>query len=177
MSGLIAGTRNGHLTGRTPGAWELGFELAPDPGLAAALCKGIEPELFFPERGDRPTAALAREICAQCPVVEACLTDALASEGSAGHANRFGIRGGKSPEERHAIYLGTRWPALVDDASESAPALRQIKPKREPAKCGTRGGYQRHLRQNEEPCDPCRFANTEADRRLRSTGSTKGAAA
>lgn len=177
MSGLIAGTRNGHLAGRPSRAWELGFELAPDPGLSAALCKGIEPEVFFPERGDRLTAALAREICGQCPVAAACLADALASEGSAGHANRFGIRGGKSPEERHAIYQRSRKLAAVEVASKAAPDVRQVKPKREPANCGTRGGYQRHLRHEEKPCDPCRFANSAADRRLRSTGSTKGAAA
>lgn len=40
-------------------------------------------------------------------------------------------------------------------------------------KCGSRGGYQRHLRQGEVPCDPCRQANTDDDRRLRNTGTTK----
>ncbi|MFF3877498.1 WhiB family transcriptional regulator [Streptomyces sp. NPDC001978] len=77
MRGLIVGTRNGHLAARPAGAQELGFVLAPDPGLRDALCTSIEPELFFPERGDSKTAALAREICEQCPVKAACLAEAL----------------------------------------------------------------------------------------------------
>ncbi|MFI2350363.1 WhiB family transcriptional regulator [Streptomyces sp. NPDC019443] len=126
MHGLIAGTRNGHLSARPSGAWVLGFELTPNPGLAAALCKGIEPELFFPERGDRRTAALAREICAQCPVAEACLADALASEGSAGHAQRFGIRGGTTPEERFGIYRRSRKTAAEEPTDESTPVVQVV---------------------------------------------------
>ncbi|NUK71097.1 WhiB family transcriptional regulator [Streptomyces lunaelactis] len=122
MHGLIAGTRNGHLSARPSGAWVLGFELAPNPGLAAALCKGIEPELFFPERGDRRTAALAREICAQCPVAAACLADALAIEGSAGHAMRFGIRGGTTPEERYTIHRRSRKATAASRAAAPLPS-------------------------------------------------------
>lgn len=43
--------------------------------------------------------------------------------------------------------------------------------------CGTRPGYQKHLRNGETPCDACRQANTDADNRLRRTGSTKQLAA
>jgi hypothetical protein len=43
---------------------------------------------------------------------------------------------------------------------------------RGPAPCGTRRGYQQHRRKKQTPCAPCRTANTEADRRLRSTGTT-----
>lgn len=38
--------------------------------------------------------------------------------------------------------------------------------------CGTHGGYQAHQRRAETACTPCRDANTDADRRLRNTGST-----
>ena len=47
---------------------------------------------------------------------------------------------------------------------------------RQPAKCGTRSGYARHLREKTEICGPCRQANTDADNRLRRTGTTKAAA-
>lgn len=40
--------------------------------------------------------------------------------------------------------------------------------------CGTRPGYQRHLREKTEICAPCRKANSAADRRLQTTGSTRG---
>jgi hypothetical protein len=45
----------------------------------------------------------------------------------------------------------------------------------ERAQCGTRAGYQRHRRLGETPCDPCKQANTDADNRLRRTGTTKAA--
>lgn len=39
--------------------------------------------------------------------------------------------------------------------------------------CGSRPGYQRHLKRGETPCDECRQANADADNRLRRTGTTK----
>ena len=44
-------------------------------------------------------------------------------------------------------------------------------------RCGTRPGYQRHLKRGETPCDRCRQTNTDADNRLRRAGSTKQLAA
>lgn len=43
--------------------------------------------------------------------------------------------------------------------------------------CGTRPGYQKHQREGTEICAPCRQANTDADNRLRRTGTTKQLAA
>lgn len=45
------------------------------------------------------------------------------------------------------------------------------------AVCGTRAGYLRHRKHGEDACRPCRQANTDADNRLRRTGTTKKAAA
>ena len=59
----------------------------------------------------------------------------------------------------------------VERAGETGLALRQ--PKREAAKCGTRGGYRRHRKNGEDACPPCKQANTDADNRLRRTGTTK----
>jgi WhiB family redox-sensing transcriptional regulator len=41
-----------------------------------AVCAEVDPELFFPERGDRALAA--KRICAGCPVRVECLSFALA---------------------------------------------------------------------------------------------------
>lgn len=41
------------------------------------------------------------------------------------------------------------------------------------ATCGTRDGYRRHRKNGETACPPCRQANTDADNRLRRTGTTK----
>lgn len=47
----------------------------------------------------------------------------------------------------------------------------------ERARCGTRAGYRRHHLNGETACDACRQANTDADNRLRRTGTTKQLAA
>lgn len=45
------------------------------------------------------------------------------------------------------------------------------------AMCGTRDGYRRHRKHGEDACQPCKQANTDADNRLRRTGTTKKVAA
>lgn len=62
------------------------------------------------------------------------------------------------------------------ERAEEADLLVQP-PKREPARCGTRPGYQQHRKNGEDACDACRQANTDADNRLRRTGTTKKVAA
>ncbi|MGX8907359.1 WhiB family transcriptional regulator [Streptomyces netropsis] len=171
---MIPGRRSAHLP-RGSAAGALGFDPAPDPGLKDALCKVIEPELFFPERGDHRTAALARELCAKCPVIEVCLADALMDEGAANHRRRFGIRGGATPQERYEMYQRTARTAQPVAPPVGAPAPARAK--REPVRCGTRRGYQKHRRNGESACDACRHANAAADRRLRTTGSTREAVA
>lgn len=47
--------------------------------------------------------------------------------------------------------------------------------RRKPAVCGTRSGYSKHRRERTDICDPCRAANSAADRRLRSTGTSRAA--
>lgn len=44
-----------------------------------------------------------------------------------------------------------------------------------PVKCGTRRGYHRHRSRQEPPCQPCRAANTAADRYYRRNGTYIGA--
>ena len=67
--------------------------------VARANCLGVDPELFFPERGEsvRP----AKEVCRGCVVRAECLDHALAVP------ERFGIWGGLSERERRGI-LRTR---------------------------------------------------------------------
>jgi hypothetical protein len=57
---------------------------------ADALCAQVDPDLFFPERGQ--PAADAKLVCAACPVRAACLT----AFGDLAH----GVVGGLSVEER-----------------------------------------------------------------------------
>ncbi len=66
----------------------------------------------------------------------------------------------------------------IDPACQAASDQyeQQLTPPPPPPKCGTRGGYERHRRAGETACTPCRQANTDADRRLRNTGTTLAAA-
>lgn len=58
-------------------------------------CQGVDPDLFFPGRGE--STVEAREICDGCQVREQCLEWALE------HAEKFGIWGGMSERERRRI--------------------------------------------------------------------------
>ncbi|MGP3917711.1 WhiB family transcriptional regulator [Nonomuraea sp. 10N515B] len=56
------------------------------------LCAEVDPEVFFPERGESPRRA--KVICAGCPVRQECLDYALAEE------IQFGVWGGLTLLER-----------------------------------------------------------------------------
>jgi WhiB family redox-sensing transcriptional regulator len=71
-------------------------------------CRGEDPDLFFPTPGDTRGINAAKGICVGCPVRRACLADALAEENGRAKDNRFGIRGGKGPGQRYALYTAAR---------------------------------------------------------------------
>jgi WhiB family redox-sensing transcriptional regulator len=60
-----------------------------------ANCLGVDPDLFFPERG--ASTREAKEVCRGCVVREECLEYALAN------GEKFGIWGGLSERERRRI--------------------------------------------------------------------------
>jgi WhiB family redox-sensing transcriptional regulator len=60
-----------------------------------ANCMGVDPELFFPERGS--STREAKEVCRGCVVREDCLEYALAN------GEKFGIWGGMSERERRRV--------------------------------------------------------------------------
>jgi WhiB family transcriptional regulator, redox-sensing transcriptional regulator len=60
-----------------------------------ANCLGVDPDLFFPERG--ASTREAKEVCRGCVVRVDCLEYALAN------AEKFGIWGGMSERERRRI--------------------------------------------------------------------------
>jgi WhiB family redox-sensing transcriptional regulator len=57
-------------------------------------CRGCDPALFFPERGEN--GGQAKLICSVCPVRVECLDHALASH------ERYGVWGGQTDKERRA---------------------------------------------------------------------------
>lgn len=62
---------------------------------AYANCLGVDPDLFFPERG--ASTKEAKAVCQGCVVREECLEYALAN------GEKFGIWGGMSERERRRI--------------------------------------------------------------------------
>jgi WhiB family redox-sensing transcriptional regulator len=76
-----------------------------------ANCMGVDPDLFFPERG--ASTREAKEVCRGCVVREDCLEYALAN------GEKFGIWGGLSERERRRI---RRARALTRRTGRSASA-------------------------------------------------------
>src|SRR5688572_31549703 len=60
-----------------------------------ANCLGVDPDLFFPERG--ASTREAKEVCRGCVVREDCLEFAITN------GEKFGIWGGLSERERRRI--------------------------------------------------------------------------
>ncbi len=60
-----------------------------------ANCMGVDPDLFFPERG--ASTREAKEVCRGCVVREDCLEYAL------DNGEKFGIWGGMSERERRRL--------------------------------------------------------------------------
>lgn len=62
---------------------------------ADPLCMQIDPELWFPEKGDANRAAI--RFCGQCPVQQACLRYALKTD------QKYGIWGGLTADQRSRL--------------------------------------------------------------------------
>lgn len=60
-----------------------------------AACRGCDPNLWFPERGE--DTSLAKAVCASCPVAERCLDYALAL------GEKNGIWGGVAERQRRRM--------------------------------------------------------------------------
>lgn len=100
-----------------------------------AACFGADPDgtIFFPPERGNSLQALA--ICETCPVQAPCLAYALADP------SIKGVWGNTTERERRFIRAG-----------------KPLGKRKNAAVCGTRGGYHRHLRSNQEPCADCREA-------------------
>ncbi len=74
-----------------------------------ANCMGVDPDLFFPERGG--STREAKEVCRGCVVQQDCLEYALA------YGEKFGIWGGLSERERRRIRIRRRQEVEASEAS------------------------------------------------------------
>lgn len=114
-----------------------------------AACRGMNPELFFPARGE--SVAQTKAVCRECDVQAECLAYAMNT------GEHHGMWGGFSERERRRLRAG-----------QSARQER-------PIEHGTEGGARAHYRRREPLCEPCRQAWNAAineDRAERSARST-----
>lgn len=79
-----------------------------------ANCMGVDPDLFFPERG--ASTREAKGVCQGCVVREQCLEYALAN------SEKFGIWGGMSERERRRLRRA-RSAAVAAAAAESSSGV------------------------------------------------------
>lgn len=70
----------------------------PGPWTEGALCKQTDPDIFFPEKGERNT--VARAICGRCEVREECLEYIDRIEADVPEYDIHGIYAGMSRAER-----------------------------------------------------------------------------
>jgi WhiB family redox-sensing transcriptional regulator len=84
-----------------------------------AKCRGVDPDLFFPERGESTDPAKA--VCMACPVQGPCLEHALTQP------EKFGIWGGLSERERRRLRRQRRLAtSAVSIASPRTPSRQPV---------------------------------------------------
>ena len=67
----------------------------PSEWTKKALCAEIDPEIFFPEKGDK--TAYVKQICKACDVRAECLEYSLQNN------ERFGVWGGMTEPDRRRL--------------------------------------------------------------------------
>jgi WhiB family redox-sensing transcriptional regulator len=113
-----------------------------------AACIG-ESAVMFPTGSGWGRVSAAKAICARCPVVAECLDYALT------YHEPEGVWGGMTPRERR------------EAATTPFVPLRPST-----AVCGTTGGYRRHRRLGEDPCQRCRDAHAAYGRQWKRREAT-----
>jgi WhiB family redox-sensing transcriptional regulator len=95
-----------------------------------AACRDADPELFFPEPGQLPQTAKAKEVCAGCAVRGPCLDAAL--HGPLARDDRHGIFAGTTARDRRklrgrpAMAQGTRFLHDRDTAEQALALANQV---------------------------------------------------
>lgn len=108
-----------------------------------AACKGMDTNLFFPERGQNELIRAALAVCDRCTVRQECFDYCHMS------GIRVGVWGGLSERGRRRI---------TDKPHKLA---------RGGLAHGTNRGYQAHIRDQSEPCPACREAHRAYQARMK----------
>jgi len=134
--------------------YDLPTGVKPGPWIARANCAGVDPDLFFPQRGDGPTVRAAKQVCAGCAVRTECAQHAIDN-------NEPGIWGGTTGRERRTLRRNMRLAAGVTGRVSGGYGSQL-----QPVEHGTTKGYHQHKYRGDEKCRPCMDAYN-ADNRAR----------
>ncbi|MFB7338116.1 hypothetical protein FNH09_36910 [Streptomyces adustus] len=135
-----------------------------------AACRHQDAELWFSRRSSSRAVA----ICAACPVLAHCRAAVLKREKGLPKCQRSGVIAGLTGPQRYALERQSD-PARPRPSVELTAGRAPVGARRgQPAPCGTRAAYQRHLRLRETVDEACRLANARSAGRYRRTGSTRG---
>ena len=167
--------------------------VVPPPGewVQQALCAQTDPDAFHPEKGASNTAA--KKICGRCQVQRPCLRWAVGNNELSGIFGGLSPRERRDLTvelvdamppvvlvDAERIPLGRPLPLAVvptvrprvipqprpvpEEPESVTPAAPAKKTRARVAECGSTGGYSRHKRLKEPPCDACRAATAEYQR-------------
>lgn len=95
-------------------------------------CRGMDPDLFYPHRGDMAGLAAAQAVCAECEVRRACLDYGL--------GEKQGVWGGFSDRERRRIRRARRLPEPPEWGANALMGLLKARDTTEIP--GKQSGYQ-----------------------------------
>ncbi len=99
----------------------------PDAWKADGLCRQVDPDMWFPEKGG--STRTAKRLCGECTVAAECLAYALE------HDERYGIWGGKSELDRQKL----RAPAGPKSRAPHRHPGPAVNPVKFPCSCGLSG--------------------------------------
>ena len=68
-----------------------------------AACRGVDPDIFFPSKGNTAEVRRAKSFCRSCPVVDECLDAWLDYSFAKDWRDDAGIVGNTTPNERRAV--------------------------------------------------------------------------
>lgn len=101
---------------------------------ARAACRGVANVVFFPTEGR--TYDEARSYCAVCPVQRKCLQWALSIERGCSRAERHGMYGGCTPQERFMNRPRSRRCEVCGDLFTATRITQKL--------CGDKGCWNAH---------------------------------
>ena len=137
--------------------------MVTDDEIDARGCRGTDPAMWISPNANgkfsRTQLADLRNICAACPVRDACRAAVMADD-----IDRFpyAFVGGLTWGERQRIRRGL------------APVQANGSARRIVAACGTYSGFVRHVKRHEEPCAACREARKAYKRAWRQSRKANG---